>query len=123
MKKMFLLIFLFAAGISFSYAQQGGGDPAAMMQRMKERLKPQLMEKTKLSDTEADKVIEINFQERQQLRGLRDLSEEDRKKKLEEVNADLAKKYKAIPLTDDQVKSVQAFFEEQREQMRQRRQN
>lgn len=123
MKKMFLLIFLFAAGMSFSYAQQGGGDPAVMMQRMKERLKPQLMEKVKLSDTEADKVIEINVEARQQLRGLRDMSDEDRKKKLDEVNADLAKKYKAIPLTDDQVKGVQAFFEEQRQQMRQHRQN
>jgi hypothetical protein len=122
MKKIFLLFFLFALGFSASYAQQGG-DPAAMMQRMKERLKPQLVEKAKLTEKEADKVIEINFEARQQLRGLRDLSEDDRKKKLDEVNADLTKKFKAVPLTDEQVKSVQAFFEELRQQMQQRRSN
>jgi hypothetical protein len=94
-----------------------------MMQRMKERLKPQLVEKVKLSEAEAVKVVEINFEARQQLRGLRELGEEDRKKKMEEVNTDLAKKYKAIPLTDEQVKGVQAFFEEQRKQMQQQRGN
>lgn len=42
--------------------------------------------------------------------GLRDLSEADRAKKMEEINADLAKKYKAIPLTDAQVKAVQEYL-------------
>jgi hypothetical protein len=83
----------------------------------------QLVEKVKLSETEADKVVKINFEARQQLRGLRELGEEDRKKKMEEANTDLAKKYKAIPLTDEQVKGVQAFFEEQRKQMQQQRGN
>lgn len=123
MKKILLVLFLFAAGTAASYAQQGGGDPAVMMQRMKERLKPQLVEKVKLSEAEADKVVEINFEARQQLRGRRELGEEDRKKKMDEVNADLARKYKAIPLTDEQVKGVQAFFEEQRKQMQQQRGN
>jgi uncharacterized spore protein YtfJ len=47
-------------------AQGGGGfgggqqmDPAQMLEMMKQRIKPQLMEKTKLSDSEADKVLEI----------------------------------------------------------------
>ena len=101
-------------------AQQGGGDPAAMMARYKERVKPQLVEKTKLSDAQADKVLDINFESRQAMRGLRDLSEADRKKKMDEVQADIDKKYKALPLTDDQIKSVNAFFEEQRKNMPQR---
>lgn len=121
MKKV-ILFFLFVLGFSLSYAQQGG-DPAVMLQRMKDRQRPELVEKAKITEAEADKVIEINFEARQQLRGLRDLSEEDRKKKLDEVNAGLEKKFKAIPLTDEQVKSVQAYFEERRKEMQQRRNN
>ena len=121
MKKfLFIVAFMTTLGVMNAGAQQGGGDPAAMLARMKERVKPQLIEKTKLTDAQADKVIEINFESRQQLRGLRDLSEEDRKKKMDEVKAENNKKYKAIPLTDDQVKSVDEFFEEQRKNMQQR---
>jgi hypothetical protein len=121
MKKIFLLVALFVTIYATSNAQQqGGGDPAAMMARYKERVKPQLVEKTKLSDEQADKVLNINFESRQAMRGLRDLSEEDRKKKLDEVQVETNKKYKAIPLTDDQIKSVNTFFEEQRKNMPQR---
>ncbi len=121
MKKfLFIIAFMTTLGVMNAGAQQGGGDRVAMFARMKERLKPQIIEKTKLTDAQADKVIEINFESRQQLRGLRDLSEEDRKKKMDEVKAENNKKYKAIPLTDDQVKSVDKFFEEQRKNMQQR---
>ena len=124
MKKfLFIIAFMTTLGVMNASAQQGGGDPAAMLARMKERIKPQLIEKTKLTDTQADKVIEINFESRQQLRGFKDLSEEDRKKKMDEVKAENNKKYKAIPLTDDQVKSVDEFFEEQRKNMQKQRSN
>lgn len=101
-------------------AQPGGGDPEAMMARMKERLKPQLIEKAKLTDAEADKVVVINFEARQDMRGMRDMNEADRKKKGEEIQAGLIKKYKEIPLTDDQIKAVQAYFEEARRNAPQR---
>ncbi len=124
MKKfLFIIAFMTTLGVMNASAQQGGGDPAAMLARMKERVKPQLIEKAKLTDVQADKVIEINFESRQQLRGLKDLSEEDRKKKMDEVKAENNKKYKAIPLTDDQVKSVDEFFEEQRKNMQKQRSN
>ena len=51
------------------------------------------------------------------MRGLRDLSEEDRKKKLDEIRAENTKKFKAIPLTDDQLKAVDAYFDEQMKKM------
>jgi Spy/CpxP family protein refolding chaperone len=122
MKKfLFIIAFMTTLGVMNASAQQGGGDPAAMLARMKERVKPQLIEKAKLTDVQADKVIEINFESRQQLRGLKDLSEEDRKKKMDEVKAENNKKYKTIPLTDDQVKSVDEFFEEQRKNMQKQR--
>ncbi len=124
MKKfLFIIAFMTTLGVMNASAQQGGGDPAAMLARMKERVKPQLIEKAKLTDVQADKVIEINFESRQQLRGLKDLSEEDRKKKMDEVKAENNKKYKAIPLTDDQVKSVDEFFEDQRKNMQKQRSN
>jgi len=124
MKKfLFIIAFMTTLGVMNASAQQGGGDPAAMLARMKERVKPQLIEKAKLTGVQADKVIEINFESRQQLRGLKDLSEEDRKKKMDEVKAENNKKYKTIPLTDDQVKSVDEFFEEQRKNMQKQRSN
>ena len=124
MKKfLFIIAFVTTLGVMNASAQQRGGDPAAMLARMKERVKPQLIEKAKLTDVQADKVIEINFESRQQLRGFKVLSEEDRKKKMDEVKAENNKKYKAIPLTDDQVKSVDEFFEEQRKNMQKQRSN
>ncbi len=122
MKKILLLVALFVTvySTSVSAQQQGGGDPVAMLAKYKERVKPQLIEKTKLSDDQADKVLDLSFGSRMALRGLRDLSEEDRKKKMEEVQADLNKKYKALPLTDDQIKNVNSFFDEERKKMQQR---
>lgn len=123
MKKLLFLVALFTTLYATNAeAQQQGGDPAAMMQRMKDRIKPQLIEKTKLTDAQADKVVEINFNARSQMRGLRDLSEDDRKKKMEEIQTSINKQYKDIPLTDDQIKSVNDFFEEQRKAMQERRQ-
>lgn len=114
MKKiLFLLALITTIGIS-QVSAQGGGDPAQMAQRYKERVKPQLLEKVKLTDAQAEKVLDIQLASRQQTRGLRDLSEDDRKKKMDEIQADIDKQYKAIPLTEDQVKAVHAFFEEMR---------
>lgn len=128
MKKLLVLVAVFTTVlISNANAQQGGGqgnfDPAQMAQRYKDRVKPQLIEKTKLTDAQADKVCDIQIASRQQMRGLRDLSEDDRKKKMDDIQADINKQYKAIPLTDDQIKSVNDFFEEMRKQMQQQRQN
>ncbi len=65
MKKiLFIVTLITTLGIINAGAQQGGGDPAAMLARMKERVKPLLIEKAKLTDIQADKVIEINFESR-----------------------------------------------------------
>src|SRR6476661_2289596 len=107
MKKLFLLLIIFAAAFTTVQAQQGGGDPAAMMARMKERIKPQLIDKTKLTDAQADKVIEINFEQQQARRQLRmdqSLSDDDKKKKMADLDAARNKKLSEIPLTADQVK-------------------
>ena len=126
MKKLLVLVVLFTTVfLSNAQAQNGGGagDPAARMQRYKEMIKPKLVEKTKITEAEADKVIDINFSYRQKMRGLRDLSEEDRKKQMEQIQAAQNKEYSAIPLTEAQIKAVNEFFEEQRKEMQQRQQN
>ena len=126
MKKLLVLVAVFTTVlVSNVIAQQGNGnfDPAQMAQRYKERVKPQLVEKVKLTDAQAEKVCDIQLASRQQMRGLRDMSQEDRKKKMDEIQAENDKQYKAIPLTDDQIKAVNDFFDEMRKQMQQQRQN
>ena len=126
MKKLFVLVAVFTTVVITNVNAQGGNgnfDPAAMKARYTERVKPLLIEKTKITDAQADKVIDINFDARSKMRGMRDLSEDERKKKMEDIQADINKQYKAIPLTDDQIKSVNDFFDEMRKQMQQQRQN
>jgi hypothetical protein len=126
MKKLLVLVALFTTvyATNAQAQQQGGGDPAAMMQRMKDRIKPLLIEQTKLTDAQADKVIEINFSQSRQRREIRmdqSLSDDDKAKKVAELDVDRDKQLKAIPLTDDQVKAVNTFYEEMRKNQGQNR--
>ena len=125
MKKIIALLTIIGCIASTSVMAQGFGggqqmDPAQMLEMMKQRMKPQLMEKTKLSDSEADKVLEIQLWSQSQGRGLRDLSEEERAAKQKETADERKKKLKAIPLTDDQIKAVDDFYEEMRRNRPQR---
>ena len=122
MKKIIALA-VFALALSVGSVQaQGMGqmDPAQMLEMMKQRVKPQLMEKTKLTDAQADKVLEIQLWSQGEMRGMRDMSEEDRATKMKTVNEEKTKKFKAIPLTDDQIKAVNDFYEEMRRNRPQR---
>ncbi len=125
MKKIIALLTIVGCIATTSVMAQGGGggqqmDPAQMLEMMKQRIKPQLIEKTKLSDSEADKVIEIQLWVQTQGRGLRDLSEEERATKQKETADERKKKLKAVPLTDDQIKAVDDFYEEMRKNRPQR---
>lgn len=122
MKKIISLA-LFALTLSLGNVNaQGGGqmDPAQMLEMMKQRVKPQLIEKTKLTDAQADKVLEIQLWSQGEMRGMRDMSEEERAAKTKTVNDEKTKKFKAIPLTDDQIKAVNDFYEEMRRNRPQR---
>jgi hypothetical protein len=125
MKKIIALLTIVGCIAATNVMAQGGGggqqmDPAQMLEMMKQRIKPQLIEKTKLSDSEADKVLEIQLWSQSQGRGLRDLSEEERAAKQKETADERKKKLKAIPLTDDQIKAVDDFYEEMRRNRPQR---
>jgi hypothetical protein len=126
MKKLLVLVAIFTTVLMSANAQGGGQgnfDPAAAKAKYVERIKPQLIEKAKITDAQADKVIDITWDYRMKMRGLKDLSEDDRKKQMDDMKIAQDKAYKDIPLTDDQVKAVDAFFDEQRKQMQQRQQN
>ena len=127
-KIFFLLAVLFALSTTSVSAQGGVGnaDPAAMLQRMKERVKPQLIEKTKITDAEADKVIDAQFAWQRGSRDIRmdeTLNDEQKKTRNAELDVKRNAAFAAVPLTEEQLKSVNEFFEEMRKQQAERRKN
>lgn len=125
MKKLFVLaVFCASLFLAHTASAQGGGDPQQMRQRMMERIKPQLIEKTKLTEAEADKVLDIYIATQPQRREIRmdqSMSEEEKAKKIAAIEEEAGKKYKAIPLTDEKAKAVNEFFEDMRKNMQNRR--
>jgi len=86
---------------------------ATMLKEAKEKQIPMLVEKAGLTDAQAEKLIEINFEIRfgaaATLQGLNDA---DRTAKLAEMKATKEKKYSEIPLTPEQIKAVYAAYED-----------
>jgi hypothetical protein len=118
MKKLIVLIALFTTVYATNAnAQQGGGDTAAMNARIRQT-KAMLIEKAKITEEQAEKVMQINMDVRKAMRDMRNenLSDDDRKAKVAALDADRDKKYKDIPLTDEQVKAVNDAFAEMRKQ-------
>ena len=118
MKKLFMLTFVFSAIISTAVFAQSGPqaqntpDPAVMLQQMKEKQRPGLVEKVGLTAEQADKVIELNYEMRMKAAAeLKDLNAEDRSKKIAELKAAKEKKISEI-LTPEQIKAMTAYYEE-----------
>ena len=117
MKKFLFLTLILSAIISTATQAQAGpqaqasSDPATILQQMKEKQAPGLVEKVGLTAVQADKLIEINFEMRMAASALRDLNEADRTKKITELKAAKEKKISEL-LTPDQIKAVNAYYEE-----------
>lgn len=112
MKKLLFLTLTLGALVSTSAYAQPAGDPPSVLEQMKEKQRPGLVEKAGLTEAQADKIIEINFEMRQSMMtGLRDLSDADRAKRIEEFKTARDKKYNEV-LTPEQFKSVKAFYED-----------
>lgn len=112
MKKYLFITFLFAAILSTTSNAQPSADPPNVLQQMKEQQKPGLVQKAGLTEAQAEKIIEINYETRMQAgRELEGLNEADRTKKLAEIKAAKEKKYSEV-LTPDQIKAVKAYYEE-----------
>jgi hypothetical protein len=115
MKKVIvLLVILFGASGSLLMAQGGGGgnmDPAAMRERQLQQLKASDL---KLTDAQADSVVSINMEARQQMRGLRDLSDDQRAAKMKEMNDMRLKRWTSALKDETLAKKVADYYEKQR---------
>jgi hypothetical protein len=122
MKKFLLLAFTSAViGISAN-AQTAGGpstttqqskevDHAAILKQAQEKVVPQMVEKTGLTEVQAKKVVEILYEMRQAAGALQGLAEEERSAKLAELKAAKDKKFSEL-LTAEQITAVKSFYEE-----------
>jgi hypothetical protein len=118
MKKYFAFLILFS-GLSFaSMAQQGGGDPAQMKERQLKSLKDANLG---LTDAQADSVVSINMEARQQMRGMRDLSQDERMAKMKEVMDYRKKRWAQALQNDDLVKKVSDYYDQQQQRRMQGR--
>jgi len=127
MKKLLFLSLISGALISTNANAQGGPvtkpqQPAmqqlskeqinTMIQEAKTKQVPLLVEKAGLTEAQAGRVIEINFEIRlQATTALQGLSDAERTAKLAEFKTAKEKKYSEIPLTEDQIKAVYAAYE------------
>jgi hypothetical protein len=97
---------------------------ANMLLEAKTKQIPMLVEKAGLTDAQAEKVIEINFEIRLQAATvLQGLNDADRSAKLAELKAAKEKKYSEIPLTADQIKAVYAAYEDLGKNMQRKERN
>jgi hypothetical protein len=97
---------------------------ATMLKQAKETQIPMLVEKAGLTAAQAEKVIELNYEMRQQAAtALPGLNEAERTAKLAELKAAKEKKYSEIPLTADQIKAVYAAYEDMGKEMRKKQGN
>ena len=131
MKKLLFLSLISGALISTTTSAQGpvsskqpaAQQPAApqftaeqkatMIKEAKEKQIPMLVEKAGLTDAQAERVIEINFETRYgAATALQGLNDADRTAKLAEMKATKEKKYSEIPLTPEQIKAVYTAYED-----------
>jgi hypothetical protein len=110
---LFVLVFSLSANVLF--AQQGGGggnfDPARMKERQLQQLKSSDLN---LTDVQTDSVIAVNMETREQMRGLRDLSDDQRTAKIKEINEYRLKRWTAALKDEALAKKVADFYEKQR---------
>lgn len=131
MKKLLFLSLISGALISTTANAQGGPSSsqppakqqpaiqpptaeqmATMLKEAKEKQVPMLIEKAGLTAAQATKLIEINFEIRNQAgTALAGLSDADRSAKIAELKALKEKKYSEIPITAEQIQAVYAAYE------------
>lgn len=112
MKKILFMTLILGAIVSTNAYAQPAADPATMLQQMKEKQRPGLVEKVGLTEAQADKVIELNYEMRMKASTeLKDLSDADRSKKIAEMKAAKEKKFAEF-LTAEQIAAMNKYYEE-----------
>ncbi len=112
MKKVTVVLVLLLGIATSLLAQQGGNmDPARMRERQLKMLKESDL---RLTDEQANSVVSINMEAREQMRNLRDMTDEDRRRKMTELNG-FRKKRWAQALKDEALANkVAEYYEKQR---------
>ena len=136
MKKLLFLSLISGALISTAHAQgpvtkqqpvaqlPTAEQYANMLKEAKEKQIPMLVEKAGLTEAQAGKVIEANYEMRKEAgTALQGLSDADRATKLAELKAAKEKKYSEIPLTAEQIKAVYTAYEDMGKNMEKRERN
>ncbi|MDR0792692.1 MAG: hypothetical protein LBE82_05250 [Chitinophagaceae bacterium] len=108
MKKFFVFFILFS-GLSFASMAQQRMDPAQRKERDLKELKDANLG---LSDAQADSVVSINMEAMQQMRGMRDLSQDERMAKMKEVTDYRQKRWAQALQNDDLVKKVSDYYQQ-----------
>ncbi|GAJ13966.1 unnamed protein product [marine sediment metagenome] len=112
MKKILFMTLILGAIASTNAYAQPAGDPPTMLQQMKEKQRPGLVEKVGLTEAQADKVIELNYEMRMKASTeLKDLTGEERSKKLAEMKAAKEKKFAEF-LTAEQITAMNKYYED-----------
>lgn len=116
MRKIVTLIVVLAAALpALSQAQLEGTitttSPESFLTYLRDRQKPVLISKLKLTDEEAEKVIAVQVWAAPYLRNISfDMPEEQKQSATVLLNEEKKKKYKAIPLSDEKVEEVIQFY-------------
>lgn len=111
-KVMVSLAFLFCLSGSALMAQQHGNFNAS---KMKERQLQQLKESDlKLTDAQADSVVSINIEARQQMKEFRDLSKDERRSKMKEMKDYRLKRWSEALKDETLAKKVEDYYAKQR---------
>jgi len=117
MKKLItLLSFIVACSFSTIMAQAPGGgqrDPAAVKAQLVQQLKNSDL---KLTDVQIDSVVAVNMELRGQMRGFRDLSQEERQAKMKEMSETRTKRLTSALQDEALAKKVSDFLDKQRMQ-------
>ena len=91
-----------------------------MRQRLKEKVRPELVQKAGITNEQASQVIDIWLDGQRQYRAMRndtELSVEDKAKKSEEIAQELKAKYTELGLSEEKVLAITDYFEERRKKM------
>lgn len=122
MKKIVLVLMLVVATGSIKmYAQTNlPATQEEMLDRSRKIYKAPIIEKAKLSDAKAEQVVAIIAEAQMKFRKIsadQSTSADDRMKQMMEIRAERDKKFKAIPLTDEEFKLVNDAIDEVRRNM------
>lgn len=116
MRKIVTLMVVLAVALpALSQAQLEGTitttSPESFLNYLRDRQKPVLISKLKLTDEQAEKVIAVQVWAAPYLRNIAfDTPEEKKQSATVLLNEEKKKKYKAIPLSDEKVEEVIQFY-------------